>query len=119
MLVGALGLGLSGKETEQGISTDVLGAGMEHQGEIELAEEGPARLPGTEPLRVVDVGQVLVVRPDEDGMLGALQPVPPLRKGLADGQKFPVPHVVLTLRWSEALGQEVGPPRSVGTGQLR
>ena len=107
MLVGALGLNLGGKETGQGIGTDVLGAGTERQGEIESAEEeGPARLPGTEPFRVADVGQVLVVRPDEDGMLGPLQPVPPLLKGRMDGQKFPVPHVVVMLCRGEVKGQE-------------
>ena len=81
----------------QGIGTDVLGTGTEHQGEVKSAEEeGPTRLPGTEPLRVADVDQVLMVRPDEDGMLGPLQPVPPLLKGCVDGQKFPVPHVIIT-----------------------
>ena len=45
----------------------------ERQGKIEPAgQEGPARLPGTEPLRITDVGKVLVVHPDEDGVLSSL-----------------------------------------------
>ena len=53
-----------GKEMGQGVGMDVLGTGTEHQGEIKSAEEeGPARLPGTEPLRVADVGQVLIHPP--------------------------------------------------------
>ena len=94
-----------GKETGQGVGTDVLGTGPERQGEVKSAEEeGPACLPGTEPLCVADVD--LMVRPDEDGMLGPLQPVPPLLKGRVDGQKFLVPHVIITLRRNEASGQE-------------
>ena len=116
MLVRALRLGPGGKELGQGVGTDVLGTGTERQGEIKSAEEeGPARLPGTEPLRVADVDQVLMVRPDEDRMLGLH----------VDGQKFPVPHVIMMLRQSEASGQQGGrvdelvPPPSVETGQLR
>ena len=57
------------------------------QGEIEPAEqESPTRLPGTKPLRLPDVGEVLVVHPDEHGVLGALQPVPPLLQGSVDHQ---------------------------------
>ena len=99
MLVGALGLGLGGKEMGQGVGMDVLGAGTECQGEIESAkQEGPARLPGTEPLCIADIGQILVDHPDKDGMLGPLLPVPPHLKGRLDGQKFPVPHVIVSPR---------------------
>ena len=56
MLVGVFRLGLSGEETGQGVGTDILGARTERQREIKSAEkEGPARLPGTEPLRIADV----------------------------------------------------------------
>ena len=79
-----------------------------------------AQRPGTEPLRVADVGQVFVVSQDEDGMWG---PQPPLLKGHVDGQKFPVPHVVVPLGVKrldrKAMDGRVGPPQSVGTGQLR
>ena len=39
-------------------------------------------------------------------MLGPLQLVPPLLKGRVDGQKFPVPHVIVTLCRVEESGQE-------------
>ena len=91
----------------QGVCPDIFGAGTERQGEVESTEqEGPARLPGTEPLRIADVGEVFVVRPDEDGVLGSLQPVPPLLEGRVDGQKFPVTHIIIPLGQGESSGQE-------------
>ena len=38
-----------------------------------------------------------MARPDEDGVLGSLQLVPPLLEGRVDGQKFPVTHIVVPL----------------------
>ena len=107
VLVGFVGLVLSGEMTGQGIGPDIFGTRAERQGEDESAEqEGPARLPGTEPLRIADVSEVLVVRPDENGVLGSLQPVPPLLEGHVDGQKFPVSHVIIPLGRGESSGQE-------------
>ena len=64
--------------------------------------EGPARLSGTELLRVANVRGVFVVRPDQDGVLGPLQPVPPLLQG----RVFSVPHIVVLLGRGESSGEE-------------
>ena len=94
-------------KAREGISSNVLGAGPVGQSKVESAEqERPTRLPGTQPLRLPDVCEVLVVSPNEHGVLGPLQPVPPFHQGSVHGQKFPVPHVVIAFRRSEATGQE-------------
>ena len=71
----------------QSIRPNVLRPGSVGQGEVKPAEqESPTRLLGTQPLRLPDVGEVLVVRPDKHGVLGALQPVSPLLQGSVDSQ---------------------------------
>ena len=93
-VVGGLGLEDSGES----VCPHVLGARAVGQGEVEPAEEqGPACLTGTQPLGVPDIGQVLVVRPDNYGLLGPLQPVAPLREGGVDSQELPIAHVVVRL----------------------
>ena len=70
------------------------------QGEVEPAEEqAPARLTGSQPLGVPDIGQVLVVRPGNYGLLGPLQPVAPLGEGGVDSQELLIAHVIVRLCW--------------------
>ena len=47
-----------------------------------------------------------MVRPDQDGVLGPLQPVPPLLQGRVDGEEFSVAPVVVLLGWGELSGEE-------------
>ena len=71
----------------ESIRPNVLGPWAVGQGVIEMAEqESPTRLPGTQSLRLPDVGEILVVRPDKHGKLGALQPVSPFLQGSVDRQ---------------------------------
>lgn len=64
--------------TGQGIRFDVAGAGSVGEGEIKPGEEeGPLCLSGIESLSSSDVLQVLVVSPNQEGLLGSLQPVLP------------------------------------------
>lgn len=53
---------------------------------------------GVQPLSSAQVGEVLVVSPDEEWMLSSLQPVSPLVQRQDHGQQFPVSHVVISLR---------------------
>ena len=93
-VVGGLRLEVSGES----VCPHVLGARAVGQGEVEPAEEqGPARLTGSQPLGVPDIGQVLVVRPDNYGLLGPLQPVAPLGEGGVDSRELPIAHVIVRL----------------------
>ena len=89
--------GLEREDSGESISPHVLGA--VGQGEVKSTEEKhSARLSGSQPLGVPDVGQVLVVCPYHDGLLGPLQPVAPLREGGVDSQELPISQVVICLR---------------------
>ena len=79
--------GARGEHSGKGVRPHVLGAWALGQGEIKPAEEqGPACLSWAQPLHVPNVHKVFVVRPYEDGVLGSLKPVPPLRQGGVDSQ---------------------------------
>ena len=79
--------GVRGEHSGKSVRPHVLGARVVGQGEMEPAEkQGPARLSGAQPLRVPNVRKVFTVRPYEDGVLGSLEPMLPLRQGGVDGQ---------------------------------
>ena len=79
--------GVRGEHSGKGVCPHVLGARAVGQGEIKPVEkQGPARLSGAQPLCVPNVRKVFMVRPYEDGVLGSLEPMPPLRQGGVDGQ---------------------------------
>ena len=91
----------------QSIRPNVLRPGSVGQGEVKPAkQESPTRLPGNQPLRLPDVSEVFMVRPDKHGVLGALQPVSPLLQGSLDSQQLTVPHVIIPLHRGESPGQE-------------
>ena len=94
--------GPTGEYSGKGVRPHVLGARALGQGEVKTAEEqGPARLSRAQPLRVPNVREVFVFGPYEDGVLGSLKPVPPLRQGGVDGQ-----YVIILFRQGKMLGQE-------------
>ncbi len=65
------------KMSRQGVGLDVAGTSMIGEGEVETGEEErPPALTGVESFGSADV--VFVVRPNQEGQLGALEPVPPL-----------------------------------------
>jgi len=46
----------------------------------------------------LEIGQVLVVCPDQNWMLGPLEPVSPFLQGEFYGKKFPVSNIIVLLR---------------------
>lgn len=53
-----------------------------------------------------DVLQVSMVRPNNEGMLCALQPVPSFLKGELNGQQLPIPDFIIPFCGRETAGKE-------------
>ena len=91
----------------QGIRLDVFETRAVGQGEVKPAEEeGPSGLARVKVFRNLEVLQVLVVGPEQECMLGTLQPVPPLLEGHLDGQQLPITDVVPRLCGTQPMGVE-------------
>ncbi len=54
----------------------------------------------------MEVGEVLVIGPNDERMSHPLQTVSPFLKGQHHRQEFSVPHVIVTFRRSEAAREE-------------
>ena len=70
-----------------------------------LEKEGPASLVMRELVRILEVGQVLMVSEDGDRMWGALQVLFPFAQSKDDGKKLSIIYVVVVFRHREGLGE--------------
>src|SRR3978361_421891 len=84
-------------------------SGLVVQREVEPGQvQRPPRLPSVEVLRLPEVLQVLVVGPDLDWVLRALEEMSPFLKRLDDREHLLVVDLVVTLDRAQALGEERG-----------
>ncbi|XP_016397843.1 netrin receptor DCC-like, partial [Sinocyclocheilus rhinocerous] len=76
-------------------------------GDIEVKpgeEQRPAGLTGIESFCISEILKVLVVRNNSGGMIGSLQPVPPLFQGQFYSEELSVTNIIVLLRWGPFLG---------------
>ncbi|XP_038593013.1 deleted in malignant brain tumors 1 protein-like [Micropterus salmoides] len=74
-------------------------AGPVGEGKLEpIKKQGPASLPGIEPLGGLDIGQVLVIGQNDKRLFGPLQVMSPLFQGQFHCKEFSVAHVIVTFR---------------------
>ena len=70
-----------------------------------LEKEGPASLATREFAQIFEVGQVLMVSEDRDGMWGALQVLLPFTQSKDDSKKLPIVDVIVAFHCREGLGE--------------
>lgn len=80
----------------KGIWLNVLQLKFKGQDEIKLGvKRGPPGLLRIQPFGLLDIGQLLVVCENEEGMPGPFQPMPPLFQGQFDVQKLKIPYIII------------------------
>ena len=70
-----------------------------------LEKEGPASLAMRELVRILEVGQVLMVGEDGDRMWGALQVLFPFAQSKDDGEKLLIIDIIVSFCCREGLGE--------------
>ena len=71
-----------------------------------LKKEGPASLSTREFTRVLEIGQILVVGEDRDGVRSSLQVLLPFDESEDDGEELSIIYVVVAFCRGEGLGKE-------------
>lgn len=72
----------SSEENWQERASGILGTGLVSGRKIELLKkQGPACLTGVEVIGSLDVSQVIMVSPDNEGLFSPLEPVSPFLQG--------------------------------------
>ena len=102
---GSISIILSGIKVispRESISRPHVSARGDFPGKIKvLKEKGPANLSSREFVRVLEIGQVLVVSEDRDRVRSSLQVLLPFHKSEDDSKKFAVVDVVVALSQRE------------------
>ena len=70
-----------------------------------LEKEGPASLVMRELVRILEVGQVLMVSEDGDRMWGALQVLFPFAQSKDDGEKLSIIDIIISFHCREGFGE--------------
>ena len=70
-----------------------------------LKKEGPASLSSGEFARVLEIGEILVIGEDRDGVRSSLQVLLPLDKGKDNSKEFAIIDVIVSFGRREGLGK--------------
>ncbi len=95
------------EQTRESVGLNILGPRPVREGEVESAkEECPASLTRAQPLGRTDIFEILVIRPDQEGLRRPLQPVTPLTQGQSYRQQLSIADVIVTFCRAQTTREE-------------
>ncbi len=95
------------EQTRESVGLNILGPRPVREGEVESAkEECPASLTRAQPLGRTDIFEILVIRPDQEGLRRPLQPVTPLTQGQSYRQQLSIADVIVSFCRAQTTREE-------------